>query len=316
MKKLLLPILIVSLLAAPVAPAYATDSPDDGPCSGKIRDMQIDHSRVQQVKDHATMHQIVEQPRDTGNSNSGETNGKPLSNINLACFDQALRLSSLLSTIFSNLQVNINPQIQQSSFCGVIQYPSGIGFGNTPSLSDRLKNILGAWKPNFAQLLMSLLPSGASSFRICTPPMNFQLPHLSLGGSLGGCLPNLNLGGGNLSPFKPTCVGITLPTVSCSALGNMWKGGNKSTEGNGSIPGKPYMNLQQFLNATQQTANNNVNNLTNVGTFFQRQMNNNQSSLTRALNNLVVLRPGHIPSWPTTPHFSATGNVQDIINGM
>ncbi len=322
MKKLLLPLMLI-LLALP-AVALAQSGPLSGSgssasvsasgncppgCNCDVMNKIIDQSQVARVRDHATMHQIMEQPRDTGSSSSTETNGKPMSNLDLACFDQALKLSSLLSGIFSALKMpNISASISQGSFCGILQYPNGIN----ASIGTHLNSLIGAWRPNWANLLPAL------NFSMCTPPVNFQLPHLSLGGSLGGCLPNINLGGNTLSPFKPVCVHLNTPGVNCNALSSFWKGGNHSAKGNGIIPGVPYMNMKDFLNSQAQTASNDIANVTKIGTFFKQQVSqpNAQTILQRALNNLGTLQPGHLPSWPTVPNVSANSNVHDIIQSM
>jgi hypothetical protein len=149
----------------------------------------------------------------------------------------------------------------------------------------------------------------ALQLRYCTPPLSITTPHLSLGGSFGGCLPNLNLGG-TIPILKPQCFAISTPGMNCNLIKDFWnKGDGNSTEGGGVTAGTPYINLQNLVKGSS--------NLPGMGERFLHQLDNNSTILERAMNNLVILKsPGHISSWPATPNFSANSNTMDIINGM
>jgi hypothetical protein len=277
-----LTLLIASLIN--VSAFADTACPPNSPCSCKVQEIQKNHADTMRVRDMAYTRQIVKRPG-TG--------------ANLTCLDKALGLTALLSNLFSALKITAMPTVSTGSFCG-ITYPRDFNIG----LSTHLKNLLGNWPPNW----LNLLP--AFQARVCTPPIPYTLPHLSMGGSLAGCLPNINLGL-TLPVFKPICLSFNTPGMNCNLIKELWNAGSgdSKTEGRGVMSGTPYINLENLVKVSPTPAG--------MATAFLHQLDNNRSILDRAMNNLVTLKtPGNIPSWPKTPNFSANANTMDIINGM
>jgi hypothetical protein len=288
MKKIFfLPLLVAAFLALSMAPAMAGDAVV--PCNPEVKKILENHAEAERVKDSAYIKQIVK---------------RPASVINLTCLDQALKLTQQLSNLFSGLGLDMNITPHSQVFCGSLVMPT---LPPTIGLADHLKDFLGLTLP-----LNNLIPPWpAFQYRKCFTPPSYTLPHLSLGGTLGGCLPNVNLGGQTLAPFKPQCVGITVPGMSCNLIKDFWNkpGDDNATEGRGVMVGTPYKSYKDLIKVNPPPAG--------MGQTFLHQLDNNRKILERALDNITLLKgPGHINSWPTAPPFNANSSVKDIIDSM
>jgi len=327
MKKNLLPALLVALaLGLSATASFAGLQPGVSP---KIWDVMKNQADAMRVKQMAYAKQII-QRNDSA--------------LGLTCFDQQMKLTAYLGSIFSDkIPDNVPPP--SPSFITQLAFPdrgktnvlpANLGQVVDPVLATMLANfegalsmVLGAGTSSFSGWAASWLQSWMQSQFGWVPPIPMvDCARIAMLWNKDTNPPPSEEDPGNPVIGTPVCE-ETDPSSKrynpaarrdprCSksnervARHKAGSGGHppvaglQSIEGNGTQDGAPYASMKSILRGVVPGA----------GEDFLRQLANDRGVLQAALRDLTDMVPGGIESWPTTPPFTRDTRMEDIINAM
>jgi len=208
------------------------------------------------------------------------------SSLGLTCYDQQLKISSALSSIFSdNIPAGAAPP--SPAYQGTILYPDR---GKSNTLPGALGTVVN---PMLAQMLMNFNDSLA----------------LALG---AGTSIFANWLTSWLQTWMQSQFGWTppIPSIDCNRLAQLWNDNvlmhGKAIEGSGIPQGAYHLGYADMV----------LGNTLSMGPDFIKQLQNDRDILQKALGDMKKMKPGGLPSWPTAPTFSRDATVQDIVRSM
>ena len=210
---------------------------------------------------------------------------KPSSLLATTCYDQQLKLTSYLGSIFSDV---IPPNVLPPSpvFTVPIAFPDRGRMSPLPgTLGTVVDPMLSSVLTNFQGSLSGLLGGGTSGFGSWAANW------------LQGWLGNLGWNG-------------QIPAVDCRRIADMWDNvvatHGQSIEGTGVDLLAGYITMDRLIRGDMQ----------GMGEDFIRQIVNDRALFIAALNMESNFGPGKTDAWPAPLMFSRKARVVDVINAM